>query len=51
MMEKETNPTCCTCGLFAAEECTLHKIEVCYNDEICNDYIEEPNENNPATED
>lgn len=38
-MEKEP-PTCSTCGLFAAGECILHKIEVCYNDESCKDYVE-----------
>lgn len=38
-MEKKTT-TCSTCGLFAAGECILHKIAVCYNDESCRDYVE-----------
>lgn len=39
-MEKETTNICAQCGLFAAGKCTLHKIEVCYNDEACRDFIE-----------
>lgn len=39
-MEKETIEICAQCGLFSAGECILHKIEVCYNDEVCKDFIE-----------
>ena len=39
-MEKEITNICAQCGLFAAGECILHKIEVCYNDEACKDFIE-----------
>lgn len=39
-MEKETTNVCAQCGLFAAGECILHKLAVCYNDEACRDFIE-----------
>lgn len=39
-MEKETTNICAQCGLFAAGECILHKLVVCYNDEACRDFIE-----------
>jgi hypothetical protein len=43
-MEKETTNVCAQCGLFAAGECILHKLVVCYNDEACNDFIEKEKE-------
>lgn len=39
-MEKETTNVCAQCGLFAAGKCTMHRIEVCHNDEGCKDFIE-----------
>lgn len=42
-MEKETTNVSAQCGLFCAGECILHKVEVCYNDEACKDFIEGEN--------
>jgi hypothetical protein len=39
-MEKETIEICQYCEKFDKGKCTLHKIEVCYNDEGCKDFIE-----------
>lgn len=40
-MEKELTPTCRSCRLFDKKGfCTLHKIEVCYNDEACREHLE-----------
>ena len=39
-MEKETIEICQCCDKFDKGKCTMHKIEVCYNDEACRDFIE-----------
>lgn len=39
-MEKESTQVCAQCALFNAGQCTLHNLTVCYNDEVCKDFIE-----------
>lgn len=39
-MEKETTNICEFCEKFDKGKCTMHKVEVCYNDEACRDFIE-----------
>lgn len=43
-MEKETIDICQYCDKFDKGKCTMHKIEVCYNDEACNGFIEKGKE-------
>lgn len=40
MMKDEIIEACEFCKMFDNGKCTLHKIDVCYNDEPCRDFIE-----------
>lgn len=42
-MEQEPT-TCYTCSFREKNFCTLHNIDVCYNDGSCKDYVEKNKE-------
>lgn len=50
-MEKEITPICQQCRWFDKGQCTMHHIEVCYNDEACcSDFIEKETEDKTGKE-